>query len=57
MKHLNLPLERLLAQCDCTRILRVLAFVEADLKGTLMATLAAAVNIRDALVLLVSDPD
>ena len=31
MKHLNLPLKRLLAQCDCAGILRVLAFVEADL--------------------------
>ena len=56
VEHLNLSLERLLAQRDRARILRILPLVEAYFEGTL-AALTTAVYVRDALVLLVPDPD
>ena len=57
VKHLNLSLERLLSQSDRARILRVLPFVETDFQGTFVTTSTAAIDVRDALVLLISDSD
>lgn len=45
MEHLNLSLVLLLSQCDRARILRILAFVETDFQGTLLASSAAAVDV------------